>query len=101
MQLWHKTSLKIFIEQIRSTNTTVMQASKDYNIPLSTLKRRLEEHMNNNENDIGIKLGIFKCTFSLELKTILLEHILEIDRIYFGLTPMELRKLAFDFTESN
>lgn len=47
MQSWDKNSLKIAIEQIQSNNTSVQQASKGYNTPLSILKRGLREHTSN------------------------------------------------------
>ena len=100
MQSWSKESLRLAMEQIQASKTTVQKASLDYNIPLSTLKRRIAKQAENKENAFEVKLGRFKCTFSPELEKVFVEHLLELDKVYFGLSPIELRRLAFDFAET-
>ena len=100
MQSWSRENLRIAMEQTQAKNTTVQNASRDYNIPLNALKRSAK-HANNKENVSDIKLGRFTCTFFPELEKVFVQNLLEMDKVYIGLSPMELRRLAFRFAETH
>ncbi|GFO19550.1 transposase [Plakobranchus ocellatus] len=42
-----------------------------------------------------------KCVFTNEQEKLLLNYVLEASSIYYGLTVLDLRKLAFDFADAN
>lgn len=61
----------------------------------STLRSRLKRE------GVPVSLGRFKCTFTPEMENNFLEYVVKLDALFFGITPKNLRRLAFDFAEKN
>ena len=75
-------------------------ASKKYGVPRSTLERRVK-----NKNKIAIEvtksLGSKQRIFSDAMEADLMRYILRMRELYFGLTLMELRHMAYHIAEQN
>ncbi|XP_076805955.1 uncharacterized protein LOC143449578 [Clavelina lepadiformis] len=88
---------------IRAVNEKRMgyhKASKEYGVPKTTLKRRVQ---GDNVNATGSKkgLGRFHSTFSEAQEKELVSHVLELERQFFGVTRKHLQSLAFELAEKN
>ncbi|XP_025410766.1 uncharacterized protein LOC112683809 [Sipha flava] len=73
----------------------IRAVSRTFDIPESTLRLRLK-----NKNIGGPKLGR-KPTFSYDVELELADQILKMAKFFYGLTPIELRRLAFEYAEAN
>lgn len=87
-------TLQTALTEIRNGRSKA-SAAKQYNIPRSTLIKRLKK------NATPVNLGRFTPTFSSDQEKELCEHIIKMDRIFHGLNIRSLRKLAYDFAELN
>lgn len=68
-------------------------AAREYGVPAKTLRR----HRDGKVHTPGC-LGRFKPDLD-EYENVLVGHIQTMERALFGLTPMDVRRLAFDFAE--
>ncbi|XP_025192175.1 uncharacterized protein LOC112592366 [Melanaphis sacchari] len=72
--------------------------SDDFNIPVKTLSRYCKKYINNSEifkNSVGYTKP--RQVFSLVEEEELANYIKKAADIYFGLSPKEVRRLAFDY----
>lgn len=73
----------------------IREVSRTFNIPESTIRDRLK-----NSNLSSPKLGR-KSTFSFEVEQEFAKHIIKLAKYFYGITPIELRRLAYDYAISN
>lgn len=92
---WSIQDLKNAIAAVRN-GTSVRNSGIKYGVPEATLRRRIKI---NNEDKEGI-LGR-RPTFSDEQELELTHHILKLSNIFYGLTPYELRQVAYNYAEAN
>ena len=70
------------------------EASRTYNVPASTLSRHIT---GKNKIAVGeIKYHGHACAFPDDIEAELVQHILTLESMYFGLRIDDLRRLAFD-----
>ena len=81
------------LEKGMSLNAT----SKKYGISRATLRRHRDQKQ---ENPGQINLGRFKPVFSKEQELALLAKLKAMDRLLYGLSTVDFRRLAYDFAES-
>lgn len=82
--------------QALAAGTSLKKAARDYGIPCKTLRR----HRDNKVSTPGkIFLGGKRPTLSLEFEVELVSHIQNMERALFGLTTVDMRRLAFEFAE--
>ncbi|KAJ8957511.1 hypothetical protein NQ318_020545 [Aromia moschata] len=97
---WSAQDMTEAIRKIRNNELSVRQAAEQYNVPKSTLQRRVT-----NKNKIVTEsekyLGRFRQVFSVEQENEIMEYILEMEKRFFGITYKDLRQLAFDFAQAN
>nr|CAI5848729.1 unnamed protein product [Callosobruchus analis] len=75
------------------------QCSRDYGINKATILRHLRD---TNKVAKGAKQSLGRnCTFNEDIECQICEIIVDIAKCLFGLTPKEVRKLAFDVAEAN
>lgn len=93
---------------VLNENRSVNSVAKDFSISQKTLHRyvvKAKSHQNENDtNIISLKrVGYFngRQIFSEEQETLLSEYLKRASDIYYGLTPKELRKLAFQYATVN
>lgn len=75
--------------------TSLRTAARQYGVPYPTLYRHMKKTTSNKY------LGRYRPVFTNEQEALLAEHLLKMDRIFFGLTTESLQKLAYDFAEMN
>lgn len=83
------------ISAIRNDGRKIREAGRVFNIPESTLRKQLLENENKHP-----RLG---CTpvFSQEIESELREYVLTLAKLFYGLTPKCLRRLAFRYAEQH
>ena len=74
----------------------VNAAALSHDVPRSTLRRRLS-----GQCELRPMLGSRKPVFSVAQESELQEHILKLESMFFGLTPRDVRTLAFQYAELN
>jgi hypothetical protein len=70
-------------------------AAIKFNIPFSTIKDRVKAG-----KCYGPSLGK-KCIFNEEQESEIGKHVLLLAKLFFGITPTELRRPAYEFAERN
>ncbi|XP_043203652.1 uncharacterized protein LOC122371411 [Amphibalanus amphitrite] len=90
------------IEAVKKKELTVSSATKMFNVPRTTLRRRLKVAANGDVDQAAKKgLGRFKSVFTAEQEKDLMDHLLHLESMMFGLSLRDLQKLAFEFAERN
>jgi len=88
------------VDDVRCARLGYLAASKQYGVPKSTLERRVK---NKNKVATGVTktLGSKKRVFSDDMEYELVQYILRMEELFFGLTIMDLRRMAFELAERN
>src|SRR5678816_276342 len=82
------------ITKVQAGALSKKKAESLYGIPRRTLSR----HMKGEVKKIG-KLGRFECDLGPNFEQALVDHALQLQQMLFGLSTVDLRKLAFELAE--
>ena len=74
------------------------KASSRYGIPYATLHGHVTSRVCHQGQKV---LGRFRAVFTVEMEEQLVDHLLHLEDMFFGLTAKEVRKLAYEWAESN
>nr|XP_023018356.1 uncharacterized protein LOC111507298 [Leptinotarsa decemlineata] len=91
--------MKNAVEAVRNHQMGYLRAAKFYNVPRATLFRYCKSVKN--INDIKKESLGRNPILSLELENNLVDHVLKMERQFFGLTRRDLRSLAFQLAKRN
>lgn len=91
---WSAADMAKALHEIRG-GRPIRKVGKVFNIPESTLRDRLKSGSSETA-----KLGR-NPVFTREQETELANHVILMSNMFFGLTPIELRRLAYEFAEVN
>lgn len=99
-QSWNARDMELAVEAVQSGRMGWLKASKSFNVPHTTLRRRVQ---GKNKRVKGIQkgLGRYDTTFTAEQEQEIVDYLKMIETRMYGLTTTELRKLAFNFAEKN
>ena len=88
------------IKAVRDDNMPFATATKTFNIPRNTLKRRV---LGNNIDAIENKqlLGKYRPVFNEAQEKELVNHLLALEQRFYGVSVNDLRRLAFQLAEKN
>lgn len=92
---YNEETLRKAIADIKENNIKVLSASSKYNIPRSTLR-----YWVNRELPDEHKKGRFQHVFNNEQREELREHILKLQRMFYGISGIDVRRLAFQYAEA-
>lgn len=81
------------LDAIRNNGQKIRAAGRSFNIPESTLRKKLEE------NDFKLPRLGRKPVFPQETEAELKDYVLLLSKLFYGLTPVGLRRLAFRYAE--
>lgn len=97
-QCWEEADMQRAIEAINNQEMGWLKASRTFNVPQATLRRRAG---NRNKIITGSAkgLGRFQTSLSKEAEEQLVEYMLDLESRLFGLTTTETKKLAYDLAE--
>ena len=88
------------IEAVQRNEMGWQRAAKQFNVPQSTLRRRAR-NKNKCLNGVEKGLGNFRTGLDDSMETDLVQHALSLESRLFGLTKIELRRLAYEIAEAN
>lgn len=83
------------IYAVRNEGKKQREAARCFNIPESTLRKKLLE------NSLNVPRLGRKAVFSKEIELELKEYVLMLAKLFYGLTPRGLRQIAFRYAENN
>lgn len=92
---WDEERLAIAVQKVKEDGMAVRAAGRKYGIPESTVRKALKSG-----NTVRGALGR-RPTFDPDAEKRISDHVLEMARLYYGLTPYKLRKLAYQYAEAN
>ena len=84
---------------LRNGEMGLNATSRAFQIPKATLKRHLDEknaYANNEVKHFG-----HPKVLTDDLETLLVEHVLKLDAMFFGVNRIDLRKMAYQLAEQN
>lgn len=93
--MWKEEDLKNAIEAVHQKGVSQKKAATEFGIPRTTLRDRLKA------NDVTEPRLGRKCVFSAEQEQQLAEHVVLLSKLFYGITTIELRRLAFDLAEKH
>ncbi|XP_026331158.1 uncharacterized protein LOC113238548 [Hyposmocoma kahamanoa] len=96
---WNETSMKLAITALKRKECDLNEASRVYGVPKATLKRRFDGTNKNAKDEKQVRGSSAHLTPGLEEK--LYEHILEMEACLYGVTPNDVRRLAYQIAEKN
>jgi hypothetical protein len=92
---YDKETLRIAISEYRAEKASLNSVAK---MPRTTLQYWLHKDF----PPLGLQnKGRFKRIFTPDLDNQLREHAVTLQKMFYGVTGMDMRKLAFDFAEAN
>ncbi|XP_063924691.1 uncharacterized protein LOC135138643 [Zophobas morio] len=96
-QLWEEKNMAEALRKVREKKMGWQLASKIFNVPATTLRRRSKNNCNSTKGDLGGKRPVF----SWEMEDQFAQHIKDIQAKFFSLTLKDLKKLIFEFVSKN
>lgn len=103
-QSWSIEQLSNAVAAIRS-GSKIRAAARNFNIPESTIRDHLKQIDDGGQVSTTPALKIDamgrKPIFTKQQEHELADHIVKLGNLFYGVTPRELRRIAFDFAEAN
>lgn len=95
---WNHADMERALEAVRNGEMGWLKASKSFNVPTSTLRRRA---LGKNKFAVNIekRFGSFQCILNRDLEAAIVAHMLDLESRFFGLTTTDVRKLAYEIAE--
>ncbi|KAB0804364.1 hypothetical protein PPYR_01334 [Photinus pyralis] len=93
---WNEADIARALKAVDKKQTSIRNIAKLFNIPYGTLQDRLKSRYPAQK----IKLGR-KSVFSEAQEAELSNYVLKLANLYYGLTPKQIRQIAFEFAASN
>ncbi|XP_065684444.1 uncharacterized protein LOC136096852 [Hydra vulgaris] len=102
-QTWNETEMQQAVLSVINGEHGYKKAAAMYGVPQTTLERRVAKFKKNPDIEDACKktLGAFRTIFTLEEEAELVQYVQQMEKMLFGLTSYELRKLAFELAEKN
>lgn len=101
-QEWSIDAMNCAIQSVINKEMGYYKASKQFNVPQTTLERHTKKKLEDPSYEINKKKGSkFQCVFSERQEYELVNYLLTMESRLFGLTMKELRSLAFQLAERN
>jgi hypothetical protein len=97
---WEEEEMANAVKAVRNGRMGFQRPADTFSVPMVTLYRRVKKK-GGTEIVSKKKLGRFRNVFTQEQENELAEHCSFMEKRSFGLKPMELRRLAFDFAVRN
>lgn len=92
---WIEETLLLAIRTIKIDGKKIRATARKFSIPESTFRKRLKENSTSHA-----PLGR-KPTFTADEEKELTKHVLTLSKLFYGLTPRELRRIVFEFVQAN
>ncbi|VVD03561.1 unnamed protein product [Leptidea sinapis] len=100
---WSEEEMKLAIQEVLDGKKGYKSASKAYNVPQTTLERKVNQARKRDNNILQVKvpLGPITTVFSEKEEQILVTYLKEMEGRLFGLSTSEFQKLAYELAVRN
>lgn len=95
---WNEADMQRAIQATRNGEMGWLKASKTFNVPAATLRRRALGK-NKFAVDTQKRFGSFQSTLNRDLEIAIVNHMLDLESRFFGMTTTDVRKLAYEVAE--
>lgn len=85
------------LDSIQKKEMSIKKASVVFKVPRTSLHSRLKRQVLNPVTNIGR----FKPVFTEAMENDLRDHIIHLEKLFYGLSTIDLRRIAFQFAEIN
>lgn len=85
------------LDAVQNKEMSIKRASVVFGVPRTSIHSRLKRQGINPVRN----LGRFKPVFTEQMEIELCEHIIHLERLFYGLSTADLRRIAFQFAEAN
>lgn len=99
-QQWDPQDMANAIRAVQNGEMGWLRASKAFNVPFTTLRRRAS-NANKRVKNNSTGLGRFFTTFTPEQEKSIVDHLKQMEQRLFGITCKELRSLIYEWAEIN
>ncbi|CAK1590196.1 unnamed protein product [Parnassius mnemosyne] len=99
-QTWDPVVMEKAIRVVRKEEMGFLTTSKEFKVPRSTLKQRVKGINKEAVENIKV-LESRRPFFSAEQEEELVQHILGMEKRFYGLTLQDVRRLAYQLAERN
>ncbi|XP_072387381.1 uncharacterized protein [Diabrotica undecimpunctata] len=96
-QEWLEENMNMAIQHIQEKKMGWLLASKTFNVPATTLRRRFANNFSGRKGDLGGR----RITLPPHLEQELATYVINMETRFFGLTTLNLRRLVFELAERN
>lgn len=96
-QEWREEDMAEALRNVQEKKMGWQLASKTFNVPSTTLRRRFKNNFSSRKGDLGGPRPVF----SREIEDEFARHITDMETRFFGLTYKDLSKLVFEFADKN
>jgi transposase-like protein len=100
-QSWSTEQMEQAVQAVVSCQLGYAKASRQFNVPQTTLERYVKKRKENPEGLILKTMGSKKSVFNPDEEAELVDYLKKMEERLFGLTMTECRKLAFQLAEQN
>ena len=100
-QEWNVHAMESAVNVVLSGEMGFLKASKQFEVPKSTLERYVNKARDNPDYKIDKSDGKYKNVFTPEQEEELVSYLKTMESRLFGLTMKDLRSLAYDLAERN
>lgn len=94
---WSIESLHLAVQAVKATTCSLNQAASNFRIPEATLRRYVKKE----PDEYPFNLGRYRPVFSAELEDKLTAYLVELGKRYYGMTNLQVRKLAYEYAVKN
>ncbi|XP_056648647.1 uncharacterized protein LOC130453078 [Diorhabda sublineata] len=95
-QQWDEHDMRQAIENVQDHSMGFKLAAKTFNVPKTTLRRRLAKQ-DSSKGNLGGRTAIFSKAIEEEIAG----YIIDMETRFFGLTSKDLRRMVFEVAEKN
>ena len=94
---WTEDNMQTALNEIKSGAVSMRRASAKYGIPRTTLLSRISR------GTVGpvVSMGRYRPVISSEMEEELKKHLIQLEKLFYGISTTDLRRLAYEFAESN
>lgn len=96
-QQWEEHNMRQALQNVENNVMGFKRAAATFHVPKTTLRRRLSKQQGSSKGDLGGR----RTTFPAHIEKELVDHIIDMETRFFGLTTKELRQLVFEMAERN
>ena len=97
---WLEENMEKARQRVQAGEMSIGEASRYYDIPKSTLGRRMLDQNKVAKGSVK-HLGRFTATFDNQFEEELVQYVKDMESRFFGITYLDLRRLAFQLAERN